>query len=430
MPVQCEVKRLTKSTGASGTTQDLAFSFTPKAIIVFSVGAATAASTLAENQYSIGFSDGTSHGCVAYGSVDNAAAGTAGRIHRNDAVFVRLSQTAPATTLVCRGSCVFQPNNVRFTWDVNDAVATIMTVWAIAGTDIQAKVATTTIGRTTAGSQDYTGLGFTPRGASKTVIFTLCTALQTANTLANDANIMFGCGTELGANNRSWYYGGSAENISDPSDTWRYGNNDRNFAVQDALGNFYAFGYLIDWLADGFRMFWDSAPANASTLFTYLVIDGGTWFAGATVGPATATNDVVTPVNVNSNQIRGMIIGTIVNSVIASPNGTISDICTGATDGTTQSFESAIDEDAQATTDSYRRTDSVAIAYGMTTNGTARNIVAFDRFGTNSFQLDHTTSLGANSYYFVVVADETPAPHSYGKIHVDFDNNLGGAVFG
>jgi hypothetical protein len=448
MTVSSQVVNFTKGTGANGTTQDVALTFTPTAIILFTSGGAGAnnGTVVAEYQKCVGFSDGTNHAAIAIGSDDGSNAADTGRIHSNADVYIRVSESVPTTTVVARGSCVFQTNNVRFTWTVNDAVATNLTMWAFAGNDITGvKVNTVNITETVDGAtEDYTGLGFTPQGDAHTAVF-LMGINHTANSSSaptTTAISMLSCATAITSvgtpSGKQWYMSNNAENTSDPSDTWRVAGGDRNYAIFDTVGAFDHFGFLSAWITDGFRMTWDNAPASSTIKMSYLVINGGNWDSGTLTAPTSATNDVDYAVSVSSQIIRGMMLVGTTNTVTAAVNDN-SIYSIGVTDGTTHSTHSSIDEDAQATMDSYRSSTNASVYHTLTANGVLFDRATFDSFSTNNFRLDYPTkSVNAQLIHWVVVADQTTAaavveevfPHSFGKIHTHFDNNLGPAIFG
>ena len=287
--VKSQVVRFTKSTGGNGTTQDVTFDFTPKAIIVMSTGQTTDDTSEAHHQVIMGFSDGTTQGVTCTTAEDGVADSDAARIWRNDAVFSRLSETAPTTTELCRGSAAFSTNTVTFTWTVNDAVATQITVWAFAGDDLQAKCAHGTIGRTTAGTTDYTGLGFTPTGNNRTAIFAHTGVKNASGTITTTADFSFSCATRAytqfpdGSDKEQWNLstdsqGGGVASSNTSSVT----NVDRNFVALTGSGAYYYYGYLYQWITDGFTIYWDYVfdTTLSTQAFTYLVLDGGYWDAG------------------------------------------------------------------------------------------------------------------------------------------------------
>ena len=444
MTVLTQVIRFQKSTGADGTTQDVNLNFTPKAIILFSSGGTADNVAEAHYQECIGFSDGTNQCCVATGSADNTAAGVAARQHESGRIWLRLSQTAPHTTYASYGTVAFGTNKVTFTWEENDAVATYITLWAIAGDDITGvKVNTVDVGRTTAGQQSYTGLGFTPQGDTHTALFTLAAYSISLGVLSQYSDWALGCATTasttIPTGGTQWYMANVSEHGSDPSDTWRTAGTDRNFAVLNSTGAFDHYGWLHSWVADGFRMNWDDAPSLSTFKFSYLVIDGGNWDSGTLTTPGTPTNNVDKAVSVSSNPIKGAFFaGT--SQITSAAIDTYAIYSLGATDGTNTSAVAAIDEDAQATTDSYRLSvsNNTGIYYGMSTNGAIPHVAGFDSFGTNSFRLDWVAVSAAHMLHWVVVADqfdeavavEQPSFKSFGSLQQSLTNNTGYTIFG
>ena len=118
-PVITQVVRFQKnSSGTNGVTQDVNLYFTPKAVRVISENSNVDNTFSSHYGLSYGFSDGTNQACVLTTSMNGAAAGDASRVHRTDAVYVRLSETSNGTELE-RASIAFGTNKVTFTWTVN-----------------------------------------------------------------------------------------------------------------------------------------------------------------------------------------------------------------------------------------------------------------------------------------------------------------------
>ena len=406
--VQTQVVRFNKSTGASGTTQDVALNFTPKAIIVFSHASANDASAVATYINIIGFSDGTNQICQSLSSDDASAAGDAARVIEGGRVWVKLGSDNPFVK-DAHGTCVFITNGVRFTWTLNDAIASIITIWAIGGDEISAKVNSEVIGRTTVGSRDYTGLGFNPSDGHS-ALFMVAANSNAGGLIIATVIGSFGCATKTVATDAAnqWYMGNVSENLSDPSDTWRVAGNDRCMAVMTTTGGFAHYCYLINWITDGFRLYWDGPPASSDIFFQYLVINGGNWDSGTLTTPAVATNNVDKAVSVDSKTIRGLFTGGV-TSQISAAIGTYALYSLGVTDGTTHSVTAAIDEDAQATTDGYRYSDGTSIYYSMGVDGVVAHRATFDSFGTNNFRLDYPVMGAAHMLHWVVVADSATA---------------------
>ena len=401
MVVECQVVRFQKdSSGTTNATQDVNLNFTPKAIIVFSEGNNADNTVSTHYQWGQGFSDGTNHACFAAVSDDADAAGDTAKSYRNDSVFVRLNESFTTITIQSRATCAFATNKVTFTWVVNDTTATYLTLYAFGGDDItNAKVATVDVGRNTAGTQNYTGLGFNP-AAGEAVLFTLKSG-ATASGESDHAHGSFGAAVSSTAR---WALSVMSENASDPTDTWRTTQTTNCLYELDDTGAEASKADFDGWITDGFTLDWENPATNTTDDFSYLVIKGGKWDCGTLTAPNTPTNDVDTSVSVSSNTLRGLLMVT--NNYTDSSITTSNNVSVGATDGTTQASMGTVDEDAQNNADGYRVNSSTHVIRAISTNGVQQHTATFDSFGTNSFRLDWDNAVAFLPLHnWVVVAD-------------------------
>jgi hypothetical protein len=436
MAVSCQVVRFQKdATDVDNATQDVNLNFTPKAIIVYSDCNSADNTASAHYQVSIGFSDGTNSAVMVATSDDADAAADVQRYYNTNGVYLRMLETTNST-IEERATVAFGTNKVTFTWAVNSAQASYINLIAFGGNDItNAKVNTVDVGRATAGTQDYTGLGFNPTD-NNSILFTLGGFDTTLSTSSQGSGwVSFGCATSA---TKEWAVNNNMEDTADPSDTWRVTSSDRCIKIlTPADGTLFADAEFSAWITDGFRLNWVD-PADLTTRkFSYLVIKGGTWDVGTLTSPTSATNNVDTAVSVSSFTIRGLLMAGC-GDTTSNTIDTVSSISIGATDGTTQALVSNIDEDAQATTDSYRLNNVVNIVRLLTTNGANSEVATFDSFSTNNFRLDWGTATASLELYgWVVLADETEAVaaaeeisyQSYGNMFQDFDSNKN-AIYG
>lgn len=419
MAISVQVQRVQKITaGGNGATQDVTFSFTPKAIMVVSDGS-TADNTFSNNyQWIQGFSDGTNHACVAIWQADNdsrsvGSGSNAGRIHRNNAVFTRISggaDTNPSEN--SRASCSFSTNKVTLTWDLLDATATYLTIIAFGGTDItNAKVATPTVGTTSTGTRDYTGLGFDVTGPNG-ILFTICADLTSANSATRGGSITHGAAV---SSTQRYTLGNNAEptasNIA--FDINRYISNVRCLLnIDDASSATDMLADFDSWITDGFRLDIEDAPSSSSLLFSYLVINGGTWDAGSDT-TKTSTGTDTTTVSVSSNTIRG--IGTAMTGSAFS-GGVVNEarVGQGFSDTTNESWFGAADTGTTSAATACRnsandRLLAVSNAANTTASSTTFLIDAdFSSVGTNVFTLNYNTAnASAQDFVWWVVADSS-----------------------
>ena len=439
MAVQTQVIRFAKdATDVDGATQDVNLNFTPKAVILLSDGN-TVNNTVSAHYHAImGLSDGTNACCVGSTSDDADAASDTATVYLNTTlgIFQHLDEVDNAVG-TSRATIAFGTNKVTFTWAVNDANATLITLFAIGGDDItNVKVNTVDVGTTGTGTIDYTGLGFTPTDKNS-VLFLLHRGEETAiNSIIGGGNIGFGCAV---SSSKRWSIANVLENAVDPSDTWRVISTDKCYtSLTTITGAIASQADFSAWITDGFRLNWTDAPTATTVKMSYIVIKGGTWDADTLTAPVAITNNVDYAVSVNSFPIRGLMLGTCSITTTDGVNvvQTNAIMSVGATDGTTQAHIGNIDEDGQATMDSYRINNVIDILGPLITNGARADIATFDSFSTNNFRLDWATKSASPILVpWVVVADQTAAealPKEFGDTHLKFIKQTGGVgtIFG
>jgi hypothetical protein len=402
MAVSCQVTSFTKdSTGVNGATQDVTLNFTPKAIIVFSPSITNGAGDTFQEVFapSYGFSDGTNQACWTVRSEDAQATSDTGGSHRTDAVIGMQNATTPATVQV-RGSVAFGTNKVTFTWTVNDANALHIYVIAFGGTDItNAKVNTVSTGRTTTGTQDYTGLGFNPTGSGESILFTL-----NNNTATNNANESI-CSPSIGcavSTSKRWAISNCLEDARTTTDTWRYQTATKCLSsLVDTTG---ALDYLADfsaWITDGFTLNYTDAPASATDKFSYLVINGGKWDAGTkTIGAGTGLETVTLDTALVA--VRGVCMAyhstTTVDSVASVAHLGIAAVDDALNQGWMAMLERTALADSQNISRNASNTRFIAGVLTTATTPFTPSIAGestISSFGTNQFVFNITSAFGA-----------------------------------
>jgi hypothetical protein len=390
------------TTGTTNATQDVALNFTPKALMVFSDGN-TADNTLSAHfQWIQGFSDGTNHACILVSSEDAVVSSSdTYRSHRNDCVYVHRNVATGTVDQVA--TCTFGTNKVTFTWTTNDTQATYITLVAYGGGAItNVKVNTVTVAKSGTGTQDYTGLGFNPAGSGASVLMTLMSGL----TSSSDTDVGIGSfGAAVSSANR-YVISTASEDASNPTDSWRTHRTDACLYQFTTAGATDGYADFSAWITDGFRLNVIDAFTNTAFLFSYLVINGGTWDVGSIVSPASAQSSNHS-VSVSSKTIKGLVMASA--SSTSAGNNTIltyNILTVSATDGTTESIIAEIDEDAQTTSDAYRvNAANGVIGRSLTVNGADTETGTFTSFGTNQVTINWTGSPASRYYGYVVLAD-------------------------
>jgi hypothetical protein len=405
-PVLTQVIRVQKTaTSSNGATQDVTFNFTPKAIIVWSAGETQTAIMTTYFVNVLGFSDGTNDASTCIIGEHGQSTTDSRRGHRSDSVFHLLSTST--NDIVMRASVTFSSNTVTLTWDLNSADQPYLNILALGGDDItNAKVNTVQVARSSTGTQDYTGLGFTPV-SGESVLFLLNSAMVSAdvNDLQPHGNSGFGAAV---SSSKRFAISNNIEDSLPASESFSHFYNNKCFVQANTTS-----GSAIEshadfsaWITDGFRLNWTDAPSSSTNLMSYLVIKGGVWDVGSTVSPSAADSQTVSSLATNSKPIRALIV---VGDGKTTQNTSSSDACISfaATDGTNEYSAATFDDDGQDLTISYRY-GQTGLMYDKITNiSTHEGVAVFTSFGTNQFTLNWTASNAARNFGYIVVADKT-----------------------
>jgi hypothetical protein len=421
MAVSFKVIRFQKnSSGTDGVTQDIDATFPPKACIVITTSTATSASSVAHFAMSIGYSDGTNNVCVSGLSRDALNTVLNSNYYREDACLLRMDESSALTTLD-RASISFPSGNtVRFTWTENGTVASWVTLIVIGGSDIlNVKVGSATLTSTTQdATQDITGLGFTPV-TGNAILFQLNGNRGSSDTAAS-GGMKPSMGVAVSTTKRWAKAVASADNVGTTT-CWAYSTNARFMPMMlSASGAVQTDIDFNGWITDGFQLAYDDPPASADRRFGYMVINGGNWDCGTdtTQTSNTAKNHTV---SVGGNTLRGLFtmtpnkaLGWQAASTTGVDDATLS---FGCSDGTTHSYDSALDENAAGTSDSYRQNGSNRALFHLADNGATLFAASFTSFGTDQFTLTYTTTTGAaDPFGWVVVADAPTSQNFNGNI--------------
>lgn len=398
--VDCEVKRFTKETsGTNGATQDVTFSFTPKAMLLFSEGS-TADNSFADHySFCTGFSDGTTSVCVAGRSEDNVTTSDSDRAARNDAIYVKLSETTGSD--IVRGSVAFSTNKATFTWSLNNTEAINLCVIAYGGDDIaNVKAVARTVGTTSTGVQSYTDLSFTPSDTDS-IIFLAGTAASSGSFPEGGIHSQTGFGVAISPTKR-WSIYNVSEDGQNPSDTWSYFSTQECITVGSASAGSVTWAADFDsWITNGFQLDITDAASSANHSFIYLVIKGGKWDVG-TDTVKTSTGTKTTNVSASTFDILGLGLASIGSTTNNSAN-TEAKFSVGASDGTNEFWVSTHDTDNSSATVAVRRNSATSrVAGTITANATASSSsldfdADFSSFGTDQFTLNYQAA-GASAY--------------------------------
>ena len=255
-----------KSTDAAPVAQAITgVGFTPKALILWTVGATSDNAYAAHIRSAFGVSDGTDSGCVSSAQDDATANTNAARRISTKALCIIDGDG----TVLAECTAAFASGKFTLSWSTNNATAYIINYMALGGDALTAAKVLQWTTATSTGDQAITEVGFQPD-----VVIQLSAALNALDTSAVDAWSSVGFATGSGAAQyfAYWY-------ITDDV-TVGYGRSD--------VGQYLQYGGACKSLdADGYTIAWDTAPAAAYENFT-LCLKGGSYKVGWTTKSTSA----------------------------------------------------------------------------------------------------------------------------------------------
>lgn len=336
-------------------------SLTPKAVILWSAGK-TATGFVAGQQFAVGISDGTTDRTVVVAADDAAATSQSGRLGAAKALAL-LSDGAPTLAAECDVTA-FGAGTFALDWTTNDLNATIIHYCVLGGADLtNAIVVENTFGRTTAGTQDYTNVGF-----QGDFVFLLPLSLTAAGTSAN----WFGTGIGAAVSSSArWAISAGVEDGVTMNFTAKT-RQVTNMCMTglDAEGDAVTLeADFSAWLSNGFRLNWTDPPGTSTNLFYALVLKGGQYAVGAFNKNADGSPPDAQDVSLAFDPV-GVLLGSG-GKTAAAGLAADSNLSLGGSDGTRHKGIWGSTKDATISTQADSRTADVAST--LNTAGTPTN---------------------------------------------------------
>lgn len=399
------------NTGSATTT--VSSTFQGKAIILWTTGQTANGSDAAANaMFSIGFSDGTNHRCIAWASDDNVATTNVGKTLRTTAAVEILSNGTPTSVRTATGVS-FGASSFDITWDGTPAAAYLVGYMLLGGSDItNVKVGTHTMANST-GDKTETGVGF--EGDFGFFLFSFMTAAGTA--VRANSSLGFVAKVNDSATSRARQFGmawgiDDAQNMTTTIDAVSYTNN-ANFLsyildgaeTVDVLAQFGTSTVPLGFASDGFRYNISNAAATNAQLLPYLIIKGGQWDVGTVTLPASEPTDLT--VTGISFQPQGLFLaGTaaLLNATVeTNANSTVG----AATSTTTEVSGAGAQADAVLNTTVNRTTSSTRIIdLGAFYTGSAD----FKEFTSDGWTITTASICGEKSGWFAMASNAVVVP--------------------
>ncbi len=250
------------------------------------------------------------------------------------------------------------------------------------------------------GTQEITGIGFTP----KALILFSAQTVSTEDTIAVDLEqcIGFSDGTT-----EKCIWTGSEDGVG-TSDADRIGVSAKILNIRNinsgTSGALLAECDLDSFDADGFTLDWTTN--NATAFHIKFIAIGGDNITGVDVGSfvgKTSTGTQNVPTSLNTADFVMLLAPNLVSEDSLTTGNAIT--IGMATSGTDEGLTSVTSQNGVTTTDTsrYQRINNI-ITSRSTGNGAVADEASFDGFTSSGFDLDWTTASGtARTYYFITI---------------------------
>ena len=407
--LQTQYQRFTKSiTAGSNITQEITFTSTPQAIIVWSDGN-TADNTLAD-QYSTyyGFSDGTHHACVSGISVDNVGTTDTFSGHKDDKVIALMNNTT--ATMSAEATVSFTNNKAIFNWTTNDNRAVYIHTLALYNID-KAEVKTFTTGTTSTGNKIYT---LNDASLTPTFVHVINRSGPLGWSSSYAQSISIGAGKLSPSLKQFAVTNANDDDVGTTDVETRFLTNACLTSTADNVdANELMRASLSSCSAGSFTMNYSNSPSSSSHVFSVLVLNSANIGIGTITQPASTGTQVVTT-DTNVDSVRGIMMYSN-GQVTADTYYSTAEISIGGSSGTTtnQGVTTTNEIHDLDTSVTVRTNKTGSIAKIVTANATATSSTtdaetAVSAMGTDQFTLNWTvTSSTARKYHYIVFGAPT-----------------------
>lgn len=337
-------------TAGNATTVITGLGGQPKALFVWGSGliGQTSFGSYADNGgFVFGFSDGTTHRCMAHSIRDNVGTSETYRF-RSNKLFSLIDPTQTQSNMPRdKANTTFQSDGFTLHWDdtTNAAVGHYMAIW---GTDIiNIAIKDFDTGTTSKVIQDYDlDLGWTPDFG----LFLYSPGMNGVALPGTDSDAAPTISVNAGQSNLSnWFISAHDQHNQATTNSSRIKKYGKVMGAVFQTDEFQT-ARFNEWTSEGFKIDWTSAnPLFSNDPFACILIKGGRWDAGYFIQPTTGgtspTGDVVSLLSSSYAKPKAIMTFTDGNIATESDIGnTHARFAVGATDGTTQGVTSMSSE--------------------------------------------------------------------------------------
>ncbi len=342
MALDVKTGHFSKNTGGAPVDDAITgVGFLPKAMMFWGNPRITANEANAEGDiaYSFGVTDGTDDACLGMSSDDGNATGNGFDTVRNDAVWVTVTDNA--TTVDARASLKsFDADGFTVTWDVNDAVASVVHYMAWGGADLtDVDVANFTSSTTASPTTQNVA---TSIDTADFVIMGMTQFSTTVNSVASFSSFSIGCASSTTARwvvNSKIRHGTGNSNVAQQFKTDEIASTLGSSATLVQEGDFAGF------TASGFDITWTTNFHGSPKQCFFLTMKGGQWEVGDDAAPTSTGNKAYT----TAFQPEGVFVAGMKRTTVGAGFEDIVLTCGAANSTTTEEESGFYSDNGQAT---------------------------------------------------------------------------------
>jgi hypothetical protein len=385
--LQVQYQRFQKSTTAgSNIVQEVTFTSTPQAIIVWSDNSNLDNSYVSIFYEYYGFSDGTHHACVSGMADDNAATTDTFSGHKDDKVISLMDNDTGVVS--AEATVSFSANKAIFNWTTNDNRASYIHCMALWGLN-NVEVKTFTTGTSSTGLRTY-ALNNTSLTPTFLHTITRSGALDWTTGTAQSISIGAAVSTakQFSISNVS-EDGASSSDVKTAYSTTHclvhYDDDDGSLEMTGSLNSFGAGTFTIDWI---------DAPSSSSRSFSVLALDAPKVDVGIFTQPNNVTGNQVVNTASTVDAVKGVMVFS--NGETSTAVADASRISIGGGTGTGASNQgviacSEIDGASDSITVKIQKSGAIAkivTAHDTAASSTTQAEASLNALGTDQFTVN------------------------------------------
>lgn len=402
---------------ATGNFDTTGIGFQPIALILFAVHKTATDGFKAGVAFSYGFAtSSTQRKCITLDSSDNVAASTAGRTNRSVPNLALAVHSATGLSGLSLDFVSFLADGFRLNATAAAAGSNYEIHYiAIGGSEVTGAFVGEFTEPTATGNFDVSGVGFQP---DFVLAAGVCQSVSSGS--LNGYLGAFASTTQRGA------CAITSQDSTSPSNVNTYQRSDKAIVSLNSTGTGpRTEADFVSWLADGFRLNYSTTVAAGSQQKTiFLALKGGRYWVGSETQKTSAGTKAKTGVGFTPKGLFMFGTNRAASSVIDSTLGRLS---MGASDGTTEGHVWIEEVDAQTTTDTNEKSDTLKAFSHNASQTTVLAEMDVQSFDADGFTSNWTTADATAREFIVVGFGPSAQTMTVGKVTTGFVETFEGS---